>query len=357
MSHIERHITLCWLMLCLSIAGLCGCASDNAEVEDAANAVYYWRQELRLTDAERDWLRRHEVRKMYVHLFDVERRPDGSLRPRMTLDVTDAVPAGIKVIPVVFLTPDMMRDTTGLSALPTLIARRVQDMMTQNDLGPLDELQLDFDWARSNQQRYFGLLTAMRQSLSEVTGHDVRLSATIRLHQLQMQAPPVDYGALMVYNVGRLQQYDEDCSILRRSLVEPYLRNLRGYKLPLCAALPVYDWDLLFHGQEFCRIVRGIDVTDTTDFVRIDTLPGQRYMARRYMPIPVTGVSMRGDGRIYPGDMIRHEAVSADELQAVLQALAKERPAMCRQVILYHLDEKQLKKYSDEDIQRIYVGR
>lgn len=348
--RLLRHILM---LLCLVLSLFTSCQSHEAEVPDAARSVYYWRQELSLNASERAWMERHEVSKVYLHLFDVVRQ-GGNLQPRGTLTVTDALPAGTQVVPVVFLAHDIMRDTTGIAQLPQLLARRVSTFMQQNGMGQWGELQVDFDWARSNQTRYFALLTQLREELAHQCGHSIRLSATIRLHQLQMKVPPVDYGSLMVYNVGHIQAEDEECSILTADEVRPYLRHLRGYDLPLTVALPVYSWDLLFHDHRFRCILRGVDITDTASFERIDPT---HYRALRYQPIPPGGVSMRGDGRIYPGDIIRHEYVTPEVLHDVRRQLMQQRPSALGQTILYHLDSKQLNQYSDEDIQTLYSGR
>lgn len=348
-----RHALHVVLFLLGMLGCACACQSHTAEVPDPANAVYFWRQELALSPTEQAWLSRNGVHKLYLHLFDVARDSKGDLQPRATLTVTDLPPAGTEVIPVVFLNHDLMRDTTGLSTLPQLIARRVNAMMKQNNLEPLHELQIDFDWTHRNQIRYFELLSQLRESLDELSPRHVRLSATIRLHQLQLEAPPVDYGALMVYNIGRIKDADETCSILTEEHLLPYLQHLPHYKLPLCTALPVFSWDLLFHDQEFRRILRGVDLHDTTTFRPLDAT---HYQAIRYMPIPPDGVSMRADGRIFPGDVVRHESVSPQLLHRVRQLLCQKRPSACRQIILYHLDENQLKQYTDEDILSIYAG-
>ncbi len=339
-------------MLCLGILWVmaCGCSHQAGEVPDPQPAVYYWRQDLRLSDAERAFLREHQVGKVYLHLFDVVRR-NGALSPSTTLQFTDTFPPQIEVIPIVFLANDVMNDTTGLAALPQLIARRVHEMMAQNDLPAPMELQMDFDWTRRNQERYFAFLGELCKAWAKEGSKT--LSATIRLHQLGMEAPPVDYGALMVYNVGHLTEFDETCSILTEEGVEPYLRYLPKYKLPLCAALPVYSWNLLFHDKRLTCILRGVDISDTTRFKPIDPT---HYLSVDYQPIPPNGVMMRGEGRIFPGDIVRHEFVTPDVLRRVRQMLAKHRPRMCRQVILYHLDENQLKQYSYEELQALYSG-
>ena len=352
LSRPTPHLSYFCKMFCLSILlwTVCGCTRQKSEIPNPRNATYYWRQELKLTDAERAFIDRQKVGKVYLHLFDVVRR-NGELIPATTLTFRDTLPAQIEVIPTVFLAVDVMNDTTGVAALPGLIARRVGQMMEQNRLPKPTELQIDFDWTRRNQQRYFGFLRELRNAFEAEGG--ARLSATIRLHQLGMDAPPVDYGALMVYNVGRLTDFDEECSILTRRGIEPYLRHLPRYSLPLCAALPVYSWNLLFHDKKLTCILRGVDLGDTARFKPIDA---SHFRAVDYQPIPPTGVAMRGEGRIFPGDIVLHEFVPADVLLDVRRTLADLRPEICDQVILYHLDENQLKQYSNETLQTLFSG-
>lgn len=336
------------LLWCMLVALLSSCKEVAPEVPDAANAIYYWRSELTLDSDERQFIIDHDVKKVYLHLFDVVRH-DGHLLPQGTLQFTDTFPTGIDVIPIVFMTPDVFNDTTDLGQLPKLIALRVREMMVQNDLSAPTELQMDFDWTKRNQKKYFEFLETLRPELEKQGMH--RLSATIRLHQLNMVAPPVDYGSLMVYNVGRLQAFDEKNSILSTKAVEPYMKYLADYPLPLCTALPVYRWDLLFHDEAFRCILRGFDVSDTTRFMVIDS---SHYMAKRYQVIPTNTVTSNSEGRIFPGDIIRHEAVSSQTLFEVQSLLKRQRPGINSQTILYHLDNQQLKAYTYDEIEKLY---
>lgn len=332
------------------LLSLSACQQEGAEVPEPANAIYHWRSQLTLSARERAFLRDQQIGKVYLHLFDVVRR-NGQLRPDATVSIIDTLPDNIHVIPIVFLAPNVLQDTTGLSALPQLIARRVTEMMVQNGLPRPDELQIDFDWTKRNQSRYYSLLSSLRHAFEAEGGH--RLSATIRLHQLSMKAPPVDYGALMVYNVGNYASYDERCSILTPERVKPYLRHLPDYPLPLCTALPIYSWDLLFHDHEFECILRGVNLQDTTNFEPLDAT---HYRSTAYLPIPPAGVTTNGRGRILPFDVVRHEQVSAAMLDSVRSMLHESRPSAVGQVILYHLDEKQINQYSNEELKALYTG-
>lgn len=340
---------VCTLLFLLSF--LTACQQPVPEIPEAANAIYYWRSELRLSQEERDFLHDHDITKVYLHLFDVVRR-NGHLQPQTTLEVTDTFPLGTDIIPIVFMTPDVLNDTTEVSHLPHLIAQRVRQMMLQNGMESPRELQIDFDWTKRNSKRYFQFLEQLKASILQEGMQ--RLSATIRLHQLSMIAPPVDYGALMVYNVGNLQDPDEECSILTTEAVRPYLKHLDDYPLPLCAALPAYSWNLLFHDHQFRCILRGMELSDTTSFIRIDD---SHYQALRYQIIPPNTVTSYSDGRVYPSDIVRHEFVPAKTLHEVHSLLRKHRPGITGQTILYHLDNNQLKAYRYDEIQKLFSDR
>ncbi|MCR5394948.1 MAG: hypothetical protein K6E86_06115 [Bacteroidales bacterium] len=339
---------LLWLVCAVTLAG---CRTAGSEDPASARAVYYWRTEYRLSAAERTFLSGHRVTHLYMHLFDVVRR-GGGLQPNATIRISDSIPAGVTVIPVVFIAYDALRDTTGWSRLPSLVASRVVDVMVSNGLARPAELQIDFDWTATNQEYYFQFLTQLRQALQEQG--IARLSATIRLHQLTMAPPPVDYGALMVYNTGQYADVRERCSILTPQSVQPYLRHLSHYPLPLCTALPIYHWDLLYHGDHFECILRGVDLSDTARFEQVDAT---HYRSQSYQAIPIGPVSMQGDGRILPGDVVHHESVSAAVLDSVRQMLQRERPTMCDRLILYHLDQQQFNQYENEELERLYLGR
>lgn len=352
LSRPSSFLAQVFTLLCLSVVLTLACSCDRqiGGAPDPAPSVYYWRQKLRLSEVERTFIDEQRVGKVYLHLFDVIRR-QGALSPSTTLEFSDTLPSHVQIIPTIFLANDVMNDTTGLSALPQLIARRVREMLVQNDLPAPNELQIDFDWTRRNQARYFDFLKALRKAWNEKGG--TIMSTTIRLHQLGMEAPPVDYGVLMVYNVGNLADSDEENSILTEEGIRPYLRPLPDYPLPLCAALPIYSWNLLFHDHRLTCILRGVDISDTTRFKPIDAT---HYLSVDYQPIPPNGVMMRGEGRIFPGDVVRHEQVSAEVLQRVRQTLEELRPSIGSQIILYHLDENQLKQYSNEELQAMYSG-
>ena len=106
-----------------------------------------------------------------------------------------------------------------------------------------------------------------------------------------MPAPPVDYGALMVYNTGDPRKSQERNPILDYRDVAPYLKRLDSYPLPLATAYPVFRW---------------------------------------------------------------LRTVEAEEILKVKQAMEKERSDLSRLIITYHLDKDNIDRYKPKTYEEIY---
>lgn len=323
-----------------------GCTSDNGA--PVGNAVYYWRTTLRLSAAERDFLKRENTKTVYLRLFDVVDESDRP-EPEASLLFGDTLPSEVRVVPTVFIAPDVLRHAEP-DTLADMIVRRVDKMLLSNRFPAADELQLDFDWTLSNREAYFRLLRRAGSIMHERGG---KLSVTVRLHQLRQPAPPADYGVLMVYNTGRITDPGEPNSILSPDAVRPYMKDLSRYKLPLITALPLYSWNIVFSGGKFRAIAHSLDVADTTMFQPIDST---HFRCIKYGPLAMAGRRDGSGGRIYPGDVVRHEYVSPRTLTTVLAMLRDACPEATRGIVFYHLD-KELLKYDTEFLQKIGSGR
>ena len=118
------------ILITVLFLSLCSCSEVNDP--DNGNAVYYWRTALTLNESERRFIADHGLNTVYLHLFDIERAPDGTIRPLSTLIFKDSLPDGIEIVPVVFITPNTLSDTTGTAQLGHRIVERVTSMMTKN---------------------------------------------------------------------------------------------------------------------------------------------------------------------------------------------------------------------------------
>ena len=344
---MSKILTIIFAFLLVAFSG---CRhNEESRPFPEGNAIYYWRTVLKLSDAERQFIERHEIKRIYTRFFDVENK-DGKWMPGNTLIFSDRVPEEVEIVPTVFIDSKALALDEDVRSLAPLILARVDSMMLKNGYPQSRELQLDFDWTGSNRERYFSLLRQMRDSLSS---KGRRLSVTVRLHQLSQAAPPADYGVLMAYNMGNFRNPKERNSIISIARLREYLPGLRSYHLPLRAALPLYEWNLLFHEGKFVAIARDVNLSDTTSFLRIDR---NRYEVLKYMPLPVGSSGASPSGRLYPGDILRRERSEYAVLDSAIRMIGRERPEMRNDLILYHLDEKNINSFNDNEINDLYSG-
>ena len=284
-----RSLLLMMLLLLAMIA--CEKQSSRKTLE-RGNAVYYWRTDLRLDSAEKSFLAQYHINKVYCRYFDVVMNDDGEPKPNATISFSDTLPDSIEIIPTVYITEDCMHETH--EGLAEKIVKRIQQMNETNDIKNVREIQIDCDYTSKSRKRYYQFLEEVRKFWGET------LSTTIRLHQLAMEVPPVDYGALMIYNTGDPRKWEERNPILDFRDVEPYLRRLDSYPLPLAAAYPVFQWTYTIQG------------------VRVD------------------------------------RTVEAEVILQVKKAMESERGDLSNLIITYHLDKENIERYKPETYEEIY---
>ena len=285
-----------WAILLGLLTISCGKQRYQDESLELSNGVYYWRTDLHLDSTERAFLKQHHINKVYCRYFDVVMSDDGTEpKPNATIAFTDTLPAGIELIPTVYITEDCMHKPH--KDLAEKLVKRIMQMNETNHIGNVHEIQIDCDYTSKSRATYYQFLEQVRHHLSPTS---YQLSTTIRLHQLSMPVPPVDYGVLMVYNTGDPRKWQERNPILDYRDVYPYLNKLAQYQLPLAAAYPVYQW---------IRNIQNVRIEHT---------------------------------------------VEAAELLKVKKTLEKERPSLSKAVITYHLETDNINRYKTETYEEIY---
>lgn len=327
------------LIAVLMLPLLLSCSKGESRMKHSS--IYYWRTTFVPTYAEREEI--DTLSTLYLHLFDVVASPSESsvgMLPDATLQFNDSslgwlkdrVAQGLNVTPVVFLAPGIItrNDAHKAQPLAQLLLSRINDMMQQNGLPLPNEVQIDYDWTSTNQKAYFAFLQALADTLH---ADQRQLCTTIRLHQLSMAPPPADRGILMCYNTGHLTDPEETNSILSKKSVEPYIRHLDNYALPLALALPRFSLNVVFHNGKFAFLAPGLALSDTTRFRRLDATHW-RSVAYQSVPQRVSG-TMQSQVRLYPGDIVRREESSDSLNEAIARVLIKHRPELNNEIIIY----------------------
>lgn len=316
----KRQSGLCTLLLAsLLIVMLAGCRREEHTAQPR-RSVYCWQTIFAPNDSTvAAFIRHQRITHIYLRYFDVV-MTNGTPMPNASVNVVVRMPKGVTVTPVVYITNDCMKaigqDHTEATDLANKILRRVGQMTSTLQLGPVSELQIDCDWTISTRRSYFDFLSVLRDLAHE---QHLQMSTTIRFHQLTQPVPPADRGVLMAYNTGDVRDISNRYPILNIANVKPYLRHLATYRLPLSTAYPIFSWRVLFRGGHFVGILHSDD-----------------------------------DYPILPGDKIVRRAADARHILEAHQTISELRPDAHDEIILYDLQTNNIKRFQVSDYEKIY---
>ncbi len=300
MNKAITHIVFCFALLMMS----CSQAGQHT-LPRTGNAIYYWRTTFMLDSTERHYLSDHHIKTIYCRYFDVVMSDLQGPMPNASIHFAQDVPDSIELVPTIFIMNDCMQKDVlktydgreDVNGLAKKIIMRVIQMNETNEISNVHEVQIDCDYTARNRDFYYRFLKAAQR---EANARKLRLSVTIRLHQLSMPAPPVDYGILMLYNTGDPDRFAERNPILDLRDVQPYLAFLKDYPLPMGAAYPTFTWE---------RNLRGVEITHTADF---------------------------------------------DDIARTKRIVEAERKDLQQLILTYHLDNENIHQYTPEQHEEIY---
>ena len=309
------------LLALVAVAALPGCGDciENSADVVPVNSIYHWKTVFELDSAELDFLKKHDIGRVYVRMFDVVPEYDflnstTDVVPIATTKFVSPVPAGVEIVPVTYITIEALRAMEGREEeFATLMVERMLAMCSYNECGKINELQLDCDWTTATKESYERVCRVAKELLD---AKGIALSITVRLHQLRENPPPADSGVLMLYNTGALKRPETENSILSYADVEMYVRPTE-YPIPLDYAYPIFGWGVKFADSKFVSIV-SYDSDEMSE-----------------------------------NEHIRYERPRVCTIFAVKELVEKNIGKPARGNILYHLDYSQFKNYTDDEISQI----
>lgn len=191
--------------------------------------------------------------KLYVRLCDVD--IENGLANTIAPIIWKEKPS-IQIVPVIYITNRTI-DYLEQSNMDSLAQNIIN--FSNSNVPKFTEIQIDCDWNTTTMEKYFFLLTAIKQKLNK----NQILSTTIRLHQVKFSkktgVPPVDRGLLMLYNMAPLRNYNTFNSIFDDQIIDSYLDKISQYELPLDLALPHYKQLVVFKNHNYVDVIRGSD--------------------------------------------------------------------------------------------------
>lgn len=348
MITLKADKTFSWVLKILIlfwVAGIFSCRQKKPD-RQIERSFYYWKSVFTLTDYEKQKLDTLQVKTLYIKFFDVdwdeERR---RAKPVAKLKFEDPAYQNYKIIPTVFITNACIQkiDSGAVIQLANDITRLIKTIIAiQQSPHLIEEIQIDCDWTASTKEKYFSLLNEIKQLTN------VKLSATIRLHQVKFIAktgiPPVDRGLLMCYNMGNLKDPATKNSIIETVELKKYISGLSNYPLPLDIALPLFDWKVLYRNNVYTGLIQNLPQT-------VFTSSFTEKKDNRYLVLKDTllqGYNLR------KGDIIRDEQSSCKEILSTSATINKQLKNTQLRVSLYHLDSVILSKYTTHELENIY---
>ena len=313
-----------YLYLLLVLLGACSYEDTPPE-----QALYCWKTQVQFSAEEADFVKNNRIERLYIRYCDVGLR-DNAPVPIAPVDIDTLSVQGKTVIPVVYLKNEIFNSelTEGNSTYIGTLAHKLGDYIEQINRYyrlRVSEVQFDCDWSLSTKQAYFSMLEAFKKE------YPYQLSATIRLHQVKYReetgVPPVDYGVLMYYNMGRISATGAN-SIYDRSTALRYLGKLRAYPLPLDIALPMFAWGVHSADGQVLNLVGGLTHAEAqaiSTLVRIDASDIYKVAEQTYYK-----------GRVWQvGDLIKIEEVSDAQRKEMLADLREHSSQSIRRVIWF----------------------
>jgi len=205
---------------------------------------YYWRSKLRLTENEKQTLKKSKVPNLYTRFFDVVKQNDQFLEVGV-ISIEKDLSINKKIVPVIFITNETWFNIkpNEIEFLAHQINDHINKIKSNHKLNLENEIQIDSDWTTSTKTDYFKFL----QTLKKISKKNV--TCTLRLHQVkdktQTGIPPVEKMYLMCYATSSPLKNQQQNSILDVKTLKSYLKHIDDYPVKLDVALPIYSWGIV----------------------------------------------------------------------------------------------------------------
>lgn len=311
-------------------------------------AFYYWKTTFHLTSSEKQALQKLEIKRLYLRLFDIGW--DNTLNAPVPLGkivFDDHNFYSAEIVPVVYITNRVITNinTNQVATVATHLLKQVQSI-AKSGVFSFTELQIDCDWTETTRAKYFGLLKQL-SSMAAMNG--VKISATIRLHQIKYKQitgiPPVERGMLMFYNMGDLSEATNRNSIYNQHDASKYVSYVSSYPLPLDVALPIFSWAIQRRNGVIVQLISSFNPSDfeRLGFSRIDSGYYKTTTSFFYR-----GIYFKMD------DIIEIESITPKIALEAAMLLSKHIQHTNRSVALFSLDSLNVAPYEKKDFKAIY---
>ena len=309
--------------------------------------MYYWKTNYTVSDQDENSLKKWGITKLYVRVFDVDWDKEKS-QPMPVSPITfTSRPADIEIIPVVYIPNKVMLTLTDLQVnqLSKNIFNKIESICGEHNIN-YKEIQLDCDWSSSSREKYFKLLTLLKQEF-----RNKRISATLRLHQVKYYKktgiPPVDKGMLMFYNMGKINTNLEKNPIYNREDAEKYVSALKSYPFHYDVVLPCFSWSVQIRDH------RVLKLWDRDVFRESEKNSNFSRETERSLVADTSFFSLG----IYfkQRDRLRLDELNAEETVGIANYLSKYVSPKSRTIAIFDFNPDDKAKFNEEILDNIFT--
>ncbi|MBP7845575.1 MAG: hypothetical protein KA116_12275 [Proteobacteria bacterium] len=313
-------------------------------------AFYFWKTQWVSNRVIEEQIQKSQATKIYMRFFDVEWDSfKNQSRPVSPIEFLSAPPQNVEIVPVVYITNAVFirSEYKDVELLSERVWNKVKAIADSQKIS-FKQIQLDCDWSGRSRRNYFHFLDLLRRKRG-TEGYEI--SSTIRLHQIKYAertgVPPVNRGMLMFYNFGRIQADSPRSSIFNVNDASLYTPHISQYKLPLDLVLPIFSW--VIHSRDN-KVLELLDIGNFNELLNVgfeQTAP-LRFVARK---------SFFYHGKYFAeGDLLSVEESTPknteDAAQLALKGSAWKKSF--HTVAFFDLDERNLNRYGNSEIEKIF---
>lgn len=330
----EKYIHLLFLLITVSTLHSC------SKPMDTEISFYYWRTIFKLSNNEKSVINENSTKKLYIRYFDIDITENGQVFPVAKLNINDTTTC--EIIPVIYIKNKVMLSKQwDINELVNNILTLIKQIHSQTN-SSLEEIQIDCDWSAMSKERFMTFVNTFKQ---EWNG---KLSATIRLHQIkyfsQTGIPNVDYGVLMYYNMGKIDDTSRN-SIYDKDIAQQYTKSLSNYPLPLKIALPIFSWGIQTRNGKVIGIFGKKTLSDLKNNNNLIDLNNNSFKV--IIPFYEQGKYFETD------DIIICESVSTNDLEEMTLHLLQQNKIFENEIIFYDLDSINIQQYDKEIFKKV----
>ncbi|MCT4613931.1 MAG: hypothetical protein N4A49_03535 [Marinifilaceae bacterium] len=321
--------------------------SISCKKKKEANISFYnWKQKAEISQEKIDFLDSLDVKESFVRFFDIDIKEDiYNFRPKSVVEI-DTSFRNLNINPCIYITNRSLYHlkTTDIPQLATNIIEKIYRIKKKYNLKKIKQVQIDCDWSLKTRYSYFKLLKEIKSQLKPNT----ILSATIRLHQIKYPKktgiPPVDKGALMVYNMGDIHNINSKNSIFDINILKRYIGNLDKYKLKLDIAFPIFSWAVVYRFKKPVKILYPFNPRED-DYKNL--------FAKNDGYIKLLRNGYYHGVYLYKDDILKIEEIKFKELERGAKLISNKLKNKTNNIVFYNINCKTVNKKNYENFKSI----